>query len=162
MHSLQYCVNMSLRGELIISPTKIQTACGSVLDRTAIEFDFDYSCLEGLDEQLLFFPTDAFAVICWADAVDDPSSKLSTEDTQEIDVAMLGRPGYFSDSSDSDSTECHTPKDQGVLKHIQILGDTVNSYGINLSPVDTKSCMLASTRPPALNFTPQFSACLFV
>ncbi|KAG5645402.1 hypothetical protein DXG03_006226 [Asterophora parasitica] len=48
----------------------------TLLGRTALGVDFDYSCLEGLDNQLLFHPTDAFAAICWAEAVDEPAGPL--------------------------------------------------------------------------------------
>ncbi|KZT21110.1 hypothetical protein NEOLEDRAFT_803549 [Neolentinus lepideus HHB14362 ss-1] len=40
------------------------------IDRTLLDLCFDLSCLEELDDQLLLAPLDAFAAICWADAVD--------------------------------------------------------------------------------------------
>ncbi|KAH7911332.1 hypothetical protein BJ138DRAFT_937757 [Hygrophoropsis aurantiaca] len=36
-----------------------------------VEFDFDRSCLDTLDEQLLRSPTDSFFDVCWSTAVED-------------------------------------------------------------------------------------------
>ncbi|KAF9268507.1 hypothetical protein L218DRAFT_852737 [Marasmius fiardii PR-910] len=42
-----------------------------VIDLTALNADFDYSCLDGLDDQLILHPFEAFADACYADAVQD-------------------------------------------------------------------------------------------
>lgn len=42
-----------------------------VIDLTALNADFDYSCLEGMDDQLVLRPFEAFADVCYADAVYD-------------------------------------------------------------------------------------------
>ncbi|KAL0579632.1 hypothetical protein V5O48_002404 [Marasmius crinis-equi] len=42
-----------------------------VIDLTALNVEFDYSCLEGLDEQLILRPFESFADVCYTDAVYD-------------------------------------------------------------------------------------------
>ncbi|KAF9012713.1 hypothetical protein BDQ17DRAFT_721836 [Cyathus striatus] len=41
----------------------------SLFDPTTLHVGVDLTCLEGLDDELLLCPHDAFAAICWADAV---------------------------------------------------------------------------------------------
>ncbi|KAJ8076668.1 hypothetical protein PM082_001091 [Marasmius tenuissimus] len=42
-----------------------------VIDLTALNAEFDYSCLDGLDEQLILRPFEAFADVCYTDVVYD-------------------------------------------------------------------------------------------
>ena len=46
----------------------------SVLDPTTLATGFDYSCFDGLDENLIHNPLDAFIEACWLDAVGASSS----------------------------------------------------------------------------------------
>ncbi|KAG6920044.1 hypothetical protein DXG01_010112 [Tephrocybe rancida] len=80
------------------------------LDRTTLDVGFDHTCLEGLDDLLLHSPTDAYAAICWAEAVDEPSRPLCdhflsrSPTTSEQDDPS----GSLTDDSDSDSDDCRT------------------------------------------------------
>jgi hypothetical protein len=44
----------------------------AVVDPTTAHMSFDYTCLQGLDEETLYTPTDAFAAVCWSSAVYEP------------------------------------------------------------------------------------------
>lgn len=49
----------------------------SILDRTTIAAGFDKSCFDGLDELVIHDPFEAFAEICWLDAVGHNGSTSS-------------------------------------------------------------------------------------
>ncbi|KAK7036482.1 hypothetical protein VNI00_011679 [Paramarasmius palmivorus] len=51
--------------------TPIDFSPRDVVDLTGLDVEFDYSCLEGLDEQLILRPIISFATVCYADAIDD-------------------------------------------------------------------------------------------
>lgn len=57
------------------------------IDRALLDYGFDLSCLEELDEQLLLAPLEAFAAVCWAEAVDKDDCTVpwrwGYSDTQE-------------------------------------------------------------------------------
>ncbi|THV06181.1 hypothetical protein K435DRAFT_23500 [Dendrothele bispora CBS 962.96] len=74
--------------------------------------DFDYSCLDGLDEKLLLNPMEAFAELCWMQAVEDyddrsptPTPTLSHPSLQRVprysDITM-GSTVYHADEEDGD------------------------------------------------------------
>ncbi|KAG6897710.1 hypothetical protein C0992_011920 [Termitomyces sp. T32_za158] len=94
----------------IVAP--ITSSIVAALDPTTLEVAFDHSCLEGLDEQLLRFPTDAYAAICWAEAVEEPRDL-----TRDLFLGGPPAPGgecsgepfdSLSDESDSGTDECRT------------------------------------------------------
>lgn len=87
------------------------TSLAIILHHTILDIEFDHSCFEGLDDELLCHPFDAFANMCWEDAVEPVSARRSTTPTPWRD-SDHDRPssflGYSSDESDSDSDECRT------------------------------------------------------
>lgn len=60
----------------------------SILDPTSLSFDFDHSCLEGLDDLLLHAPRDAFAAGCW-DTVITPTSSSPITPINETKHALV-------------------------------------------------------------------------
>ncbi|ESK97290.1 hypothetical protein Moror_17855 [Moniliophthora roreri MCA 2997] len=46
-----------------------------VVDLSGLDIDFDYTCFEGLDDDLIFYPAVSFAAVCCADAIYDPPEK---------------------------------------------------------------------------------------
>ena len=59
----------------------------SILDPTTLEAGFDQSCFDGLGDLVIHDPFEAFAEICWLDAVTHHSTKRATTPTQ-----LLNRP----------------------------------------------------------------------
>ncbi|KAG6861695.1 hypothetical protein C0995_013264 [Termitomyces sp. Mi166 len=126
----------------------------AALDPTTLEVGFDHSCLEGLDEQLLKFPTDAYAAICWAEAVNKPESSSRglflggspANDGENSDEPSDG----LSDESDSDTDECRTINGYGLSPPIEKYNLTVIPHASDpllTSPISTKSHFLASFEP---------------
>ena len=60
----------------------------SILDRTTIAAGFDKSCFDGLDELVIHDPFEAFAEICWLDAVghngSTSSMRVATPDRKSV------------------------------------------------------------------------------
>jgi len=89
-----------------------------IFDPTTIDVKFDRSCLDILDAQLLLHPFEAFADVCWADAVYQPVYQPSIHD-DSLHIGSAG-PGYGSqpamEHSDDDEEdddypdECRTPR----------------------------------------------------
>lgn len=85
----------------------------TILDPSCQDIEFDRSCLEGLDAQLVHFPTNAFAAMCWLGATgtipthltSDPATRNTKVTHEEISS------GSSSDESESESDESHTPDD---------------------------------------------------
>ncbi|EGO26435.1 hypothetical protein SERLADRAFT_414476 [Serpula lacrymans var. lacrymans S7.9] len=48
-----------------------QTISLEIFDRSLRDVEFDPTCLDALDNQLLLSPTDSFSDVCWAEAVRD-------------------------------------------------------------------------------------------
>ena len=64
---------------------EVDLLLSSVLDPTTLEAGFDQSCFDGLDDKVIHDPFEAFAEICWLDAVGNnrsTSAKRSTTPTQ--------------------------------------------------------------------------------
>ncbi|RDB25165.1 hypothetical protein Hypma_007982 [Hypsizygus marmoreus] len=84
----------------------------AVLDRTTLDIEFDRSCLDGLDDELLYRPADAFTAMCWAEAVDEQGHPHDSFSGGLLGGAKIQRPlESSSDESDSDSEECRTFND---------------------------------------------------
>ncbi|KAF8891874.1 hypothetical protein BD779DRAFT_1799087 [Infundibulicybe gibba] len=80
------------------------------LDLTFLGVEFDQSCLDGLDDQLLHCPANAFAAVCWADAVHTPS-RLTLQERKADLTLTVDQLDTSSDETDSDSDECRTFND---------------------------------------------------
>lgn len=85
-----------------------------VFDPTTLDIEFDHSCLDGLDSQLLYFPTDAFAAVCWAEAIGSPLQPVRDQsrprprhDALRYEQALV----ESSDESETDSDTCRTFND---------------------------------------------------
>ncbi|KAJ7781835.1 hypothetical protein DFH07DRAFT_791790 [Mycena maculata] len=65
------------------------------IDRTSLDIAFDRTCFDALDDQLLHYPIDSFADLCWADAVHDTS--------HEPYIAMSHPPELIADA-DADAS----------------------------------------------------------
>jgi hypothetical protein len=66
----------------------------SILDRTTLMAGFDQSCFDGLDDLIIHDPFEAFAEMCWEDAVghngSTPSMRATTP-TQQLPNKPTGR-----------------------------------------------------------------------
>ncbi|KAF5386031.1 hypothetical protein D9615_002326 [Tricholomella constricta] len=124
----------------------------AILDRTTLNVDFDYSCLDELDDQLLFFPTDAFAAICWAEAVDKSAGPypghLESRVPEKSNEQVEGL-GASSDESESDSDECHSFNEDTIpLLEIQTCSDIVDAPAMTLT-VSVQPAFLDASHEPS-------------
>lgn len=127
--------DVSRAEESIESPVESRMFDPSViLDPTSIEFGFQYSCLRGVDDKVLYSPHAAFAAVCWEGATissqdeehdgsalcRDPFSMLdldeepltpSSGNEHHIRVPISASLLWSDDDSDSDSDECRTYHD---------------------------------------------------
>ena len=62
----------------------------SILDPTTLEFGFDQSCFDGLDDPVIHDPFEAFAAICWLDAVGHNGSTSTVRATTP--TQLLNKP----------------------------------------------------------------------
>ncbi|KAG6886321.1 hypothetical protein C0993_006731 [Termitomyces sp. T159_Od127] len=142
----------------IVAP--IASSIVAALDPTTLEVAFDHSCLEGLDDQLLNFPTDAYAAICWAEAVNDPKDVPRDR--------FLGSPpalgGQFppsdrlSDESDSDTEECRTFNRYGLSPPVKTYNLAVIPHGSHPPHSSTTTHLLTSFGPnEKFIFEPRFT-----
>lgn len=108
-----------------------------ILDPTTLEFGFDQSCFEGLDDLLVYSPMDAFSEFCWADAIHEHdsdrasssptlSSFKSTGRIQNVGSPLVNSPSF--NESDTDSDECLTFMED-VTTHSPVIGKDVKSVG---------------------------------
>jgi hypothetical protein len=108
------------------------TSLLDVFDPTSLDIDFDHSCLETLDDQLLLHPMDSFVDICWAEAVYDDADRVTTptgwstsSSTARHDQLRV----HLETPSDDDSDECRTYEDVHVpTTYIYGEGDTSGEY----------------------------------
>jgi len=63
----------------------------SVLDPTTLAVGFDFSCFDGLDENLIHDPLEAFAEACWLDAVGASSSTVRASTPTQLLNKPVGR-----------------------------------------------------------------------
>ncbi|KAH0589174.1 hypothetical protein H2248_004940 [Termitomyces sp. 'cryptogamus'] len=103
----------------IVAP--ITSPIVTALDPTTLEAEFDHSCLEGLDEQLLNSPIDAYAAICLAEAVNESEGSshglfLSGSPVKEGSDEPCGS---LFDESDPDGDECRTLNGHGLSLPIE-------------------------------------------
>ncbi|KAG6866687.1 hypothetical protein C0991_000797 [Blastosporella zonata] len=123
----------------------LDSTISAVLDRTTMEVGFDLSCLEGLDDQLLSFPINAYAAICWAEAVHEPVGLLRGHfpdrlpPTNEQDEPL----GSLTDDSDSDTDECRTVNVHSLETPMDAYGFAVNSH-ISLSSLNNAKSLFSS------------------
>jgi hypothetical protein len=107
-----------------------------ILDPTTLDFGFDESCFEGLDDLLVYSPMDAFSEFCWANAIHEDDSDHASSPTpspvksdgriQNVRSPLVNSP--FSDESDTDSDECLTFMEDDKT-HLPIIGKDVKSVG---------------------------------
>lgn len=122
LQSIPIDVSESLdESDLIAGDAHVHT---SIFDPTTLSIGIDSSCLDGLDELLLYSPTDAFAATCWADCVHSaptrvhvrsPTSVRPTKPLTRVPLVI----DFSSDESDSDSDECRTYDDSVPLSVTQ-------------------------------------------
>jgi hypothetical protein len=60
-----------------------------VLDRSLLDFGFDYTCFASLDNKLLLSPLDAFADVCWIDATTQLSRSVSQPLMRRVDPTAV-------------------------------------------------------------------------
>ncbi|KAG6857752.1 hypothetical protein H0H87_004168 [Tephrocybe sp. NHM501043] len=113
----------------------------AVLDRTTLDVEFDHSCLDGLDDQLLNFPTDSYAAICWAEAVSEPVGAMHGHRFLKK-FPEQDEPGSLTDDTDSDTDECRTFNEHGLATPIESYSVAVPPQIILSSP--TKSHFFTS------------------
>jgi hypothetical protein len=121
----------------------------AILDPTTLDVEFDHSCLEGLEYQLLFFPADAFAAVCWAEAVDEPAGRLPDHLLSRmpaISEDWVDRCGTSSDESESDSDECRTFNEDVVAPlPIQTRRDPLDDHVNKPPPVSVQLPVLKAS-----------------
>ncbi|KAK7472375.1 hypothetical protein VKT23_000491 [Stygiomarasmius scandens] len=96
-------------------PTPSTSQLDASFEPAAIDIDFDYSCLDGLDEKLLHYPFEAFAELCWTDAVegyelskDDrsatptPSSHPTIQQSPRYSDLSVGSTAYYDSDEEDD------------------------------------------------------------
>lgn len=85
-----------------------------IFDPTTVDVKFDHSCLNILDAQLLLHPFEAFADVCWADAVYQPATHDDSLDIQSAGPCYGSQPVMeHSDDDEEDDDypdECRTPR----------------------------------------------------
>lgn len=85
-----------------------------IFDPTTVDVDFDRSCLDILDAQLLINPFEAFADVCWADAVNEPSAHDDSSHIRSPGPRYGSQPAieHSDDEEDDDDypDECETPR----------------------------------------------------
>ncbi|KAG7091196.1 hypothetical protein E1B28_010247 [Marasmius oreades] len=101
-----------------------------VIDLTALNVDFDYSCLEGLDDQLVLRPFEAFADICYECAVYDLFLDEETfAPLHHADDCQVGSPEADGALLDSDPASPETDSD----------GASLNTQGSDVYTFDSRS-----------------------
>jgi hypothetical protein len=111
---------------------EIPQALSLILDPTSLDFGFDQSCLEGLDDLIAYSPTEAFEEALWAETTYHNSNRISTPTPfpHSSPKKTGGRrrrtrspliASSSSDESDTDSDDCMTFKEDDV--HLDILHD---------------------------------------
>lgn len=60
-----------------------------VVDQALLDIDFDHTCFDGLDDQLLHCPRAAFAAMCWEEAVEDEFTQALSTPTASSFVSTL-------------------------------------------------------------------------
>lgn len=78
------------------------------LDNALLGVDFDSSCLEALDDQLILRPTDSFAAVCWADAVRDHSPDRPRKDWIALELRRFEVPESDDSDEEEEDTDCRT------------------------------------------------------
>lgn len=119
-----------------IVPSTIST----ILDPSSLDIEFDRSCLDGLDAQLLHFPTDAFAAMCWLGATgtmpthltSDPATRNRKVTHEEISS------GSSSDESESESDESRTHDDHVATVFVPKESDA--AFGIHPVNMMVSNC----------------------
>lgn len=111
---------------------EIPQSLSLILDPTSLDFGFDQSCLEGLDDLLAYSPTEAFEEACWTETTYHNSNRISTR-TPFPDSSPQKTGGRrrrtrspliassSSEESDTDSDDSMTFKEDDV--HLDILND---------------------------------------
>jgi len=106
-----------------------------ILDPTTLEFGFDHSCFEGLDDLIVYSPMDAFSEFCWEDAIHEhhdsnrassptPLPFKSPGRIQSVRSPLVNSP--TTSESDTDSDECLTFMEDDAT-HSPIIGMDVKS-----------------------------------
>ncbi|GLB37341.1 hypothetical protein LshimejAT787_0403920 [Lyophyllum shimeji] len=135
----------------------------AVLDRTTLDVGFDYSCLDGLEHQLLFFPADAFAAMCWREAVEDPSGPAPDHSLLSMPSMMgehwLDRSSTPSDESETDTEECRTFSDDAIAPFImRSSGGTFDAHPTKPLSIETKSPFTSlDAGDHCITFEPRFA-----
>ncbi|KAJ2918274.1 hypothetical protein MD484_g2142, partial [Candolleomyces efflorescens] len=104
--------DVSRAEESIESPVESRMFDPSViLDPTSIEFGFQYSCLRGVDDKVLYSPQAAFAAVCWEGAT------ISSQDEEQPDGSALCRDPFSMLDLDEEPL---TPSSSGYEHHIRV------------------------------------------
>ncbi|TFK26265.1 hypothetical protein FA15DRAFT_702910 [Coprinopsis marcescibilis] len=133
-------IDVSKQESEAISMTDTVPDLSLLLDRTTLDFDFDHSCLEGLDDTLLHAPKDAFASVCWETATTAPTPEeqsdcspayrnsivpsVASSAYQDIDspIPLFLSPSMWSDGEDSDSESEYSDEDDECYSNNTITG----------------------------------------
>ena len=135
---------------------EITVCLPAIFDPTTLDFGFDPSCFDGLDDTLLYSPLSAFADICWSE-LHSSSERGSTSGplppkrqsrhrrTRSPLVASTS-----SDDSDTESDDCKTFIEDGEVEPIigSGLSSGIQAVGDFMSYV---SCPCPSFHPRAGN-----------
>jgi len=121
---------------------EVNLLLSSILDATTLEAGFDQSCFDGLDDKVIHDPFEAFAEICWLDAIGNnrsTSSKRATTPTQ-----LLSKPnGRRKLPSLTVTTRISKERDGDVAKDRTY----ANHDGELVSQSDIRSAVTSSLSP---------------
>ncbi|KDR75474.1 hypothetical protein GALMADRAFT_268062 [Galerina marginata CBS 339.88] len=112
---------------------EVSISLSAVFDPTTLDFGFDPSCLNGLDDTLIYSPLSAFSDACWADMTGHSHSEHASTSTS---IPLRGGSrrrrarsplvtSSSSDESDTDSDECKTFDEEDTSQ--TILGNGLSS-----------------------------------
>ncbi|KAF5355454.1 hypothetical protein D9758_006292 [Tetrapyrgos nigripes] len=79
-------------------------------DSQPLDIDFDWSCLDGLDEKLIYDPMESFGDVCWAAAVEDYTDRSATP--TQSHPGLKGHTRRYSDFSVGSTTYYGTDEDE--------------------------------------------------
>jgi hypothetical protein len=108
--------DVSKRGD--VDTLEVNLSLSAIFDPTTLDFGFDHSCFDGLDDLLVYSPMEAFSALCWTDGIHErdssiqvpsrstPSPSKGAGRSQNLRPLLVSSP--FADESDTDSDECLT------------------------------------------------------
>ncbi|KAF9523867.1 hypothetical protein CPB83DRAFT_651833 [Crepidotus variabilis] len=102
-----------------VDERRTSASLSQIFDPTTLAIGFDISCLDGLDDRLIYTPKESFVDWCWSECVGTPPSETAkvveecrtpTPSTLKVKLDRRSLFDWSSDESSSDSDECATAR----------------------------------------------------